>query len=369
MSRLSKPHSGKKLPNQPKGAPLFYAGRRLPRVITSNPWAFLRTQSRGALDQENAARASAYIDQAFDFFEAAANPRKSSRPLLYYYSFLNLAKVVILHKRGVRLPLAVKHGLRDAKANVKKRLRFEGQKVQFSNIDRGSHSEFFPELILTLGGSAALCGRSFRVVDLLGQIPGIHRTYCSVVRTRPNFMPIKEIEFFSDGKKVWALLRIESSKKDKDVGDALPELRRRDKFKSLFHQVTPDKKDKDETWFMTDQVPGSGRGIDKAIERISRELRSIGIYAILTHHGYRYYLANISPKCLVPQLCSIYAVMFYLGSITRYKPHDFEKIVSRNYEWLVAEFLETQPMQFLYLLASHIAGVEVVKPFAVVRQG
>ncbi len=54
--------------------------------------------------------------------------------------------------------------------------------------------------------------------------------------------------------------------------------------------------------------------------------------------------------------------MFYLGSITRYKPYDFDKIITQRYSWLIGEFLSTQPMQFLYALASHLDGVEVVRP-------
>jgi hypothetical protein len=58
--------------------------------------------------------------------------------------------------------------------------------------------------------------------------------------------------------------------------------------------------------------------------------------------------------------------MFYLGSLTRYKPADFDKIVTHRYSWMVAEFLETQPVQFIYGIASFLGGVEVVRPFAAI---
>jgi hypothetical protein len=59
--------------------------------------------------------------------------------------------------------------------------------------------------------------------------------------------------------------------------------------------------------------------------------------------------------------------MFYLGSLTRYKPYDFDKIVTHEYAWLVGEFLNTQPIQFLYGLASTLDGIEVVQPYAAAR--
>lgn len=104
-----------------------------------------------------------------------------------------------------------------------------------------------------------------------------------------------------------------------------------------------------------------------AIAELSENLRHLGLFAILTEKGYRYYLGHFAPRLLFPQLCSVYAAMFYLGSVTRYKPHHFDSIVSRGYEWLVADFLDSQPSQFLYLLASTIAGVEVKKPYATIQ--
>ena len=58
--------------------------------------------------------------------------------------------------------------------------------------------------------------------------------------------------------------------------------------------------------------------------------------------------------------------MFFLGSVTRYRPYDYDTILGGRYAWLVEEFIATQPTQFLYLLASTLAGVEVVRPLAAV---
>lgn len=336
----------------------------MPRVVTSDPWAFLRNKSRLLLGKDDAERAYTYVDQAFDFFEAAANPRISSRPLLYYYSFLNLVKVLILQKRSIQLPLIARHGITDPGANVKQRLRFAGQLVRFKSPAR-KHSELFPELLLALEGEKRLSSGEHRVIHLLAQIPGIHRTCCSVLDEDPIFCPIEPIEFYSGRGKVWALLR--ARKSDKDVADTLGAIRRSHRFQRTFSHVTS--KVKEELWFESIQVRGRGRGIDNAIGKLSRYIRRVGVYAIFTQRGYRYYLGKCPPRKLIPQLCSIYAVMFYLGSITRYKPHYFDAIISKQYDWLVAEFLETQPVQFLYLLASHCAGVEVIKPYATARHG
>jgi hypothetical protein len=106
------------------------------------------------------------------------------------------------------------------------------------------------------------------------------------------------------------------------------------------------------------------KGVDTAILNIANKFKKIGIFAILTHGGYKFYLPTFK-VINIPQVAIAYAFIFYLGSITRYKPDVFDKILSGSYSWLVAEYLATQPMQFLYMLASHLAGVDVVRPHAV----
>ena len=355
QGRPKAPTIGKVLGYQPSGAPIFYLKNRLPRVVTSDPWAFLRYRARVVLPAEIARRASSYVDQAFDFFESAANPRTSSRPLLYYYAFLNLAKVLVLLKGTRHLPLLLRHGISDPKANVKERLRFEGQRVQVAGRAH-DHSEFFPEFLSAFGVTPT--AHSF------SQIPGIHRTCCTVLDHAPRFCPVDAVDFYSKNGQIWATMKVSPS--DKDVGSSLPKIRSSRRFRRAFSQVEGSD---GQIWFETNPEPGQRRGTDIAIGRLCAKLRDIGFHAILTQKGYRYYIDNFAPREVLPQLCAIYAVMFYLGSITRYKPHYFDAIVSRGYDWLVAEFLETQPTQFLYLLSSHVAGVEVIKPHATVTHG
>jgi hypothetical protein len=58
--------------------------------------------------------------------------------------------------------------------------------------------------------------------------------------------------------------------------------------------------------------------------------------------------------------------MYYFGSITRYRPADYTKIYEKH-TWLISDFLENEPTQFLYGIASTIAGVDVVVPMAITR--
>ena len=55
----------------------------------------------------------------------------------------------------------------------------------------------------------------------------------------------------------------------------------------------------------------------------------------------------------------IYAIMFFLGSVTRYNPYFFDTLMDEKEQWLISEFLNTQPKQFLYYMASAVVGKPV----------
>lgn len=348
---------GQAVRNPPTGFPAFFDGRK-PRVVTADPWAFISHLAADELAREQERIASAYIEQAYDFYQAAENPHIGSKPLLYYYSFLNLVKAGILI-RGMSLPPTATHGISEARANVRTRLRFEGQAVNI-HARASNRSAVLPEFLHLLGHSSPR-QRTFKLLQLLGQVPSVHRTFTKVTGQDPNFLPIRRVELEYAEGYVWA--RLVLSRRDKDVLDVLPVLRKRREFQARLYQVQA--QDSSELWFETDFEPGDRRGLDNGIKRLVKQLRELDVAAILTSSGYRFYLTSLTAGSRLPYLAASYAVAFYLGSVTRYKPHDFDKIIAGGYRWLVEEFLATQPMQFIYGLASELAGVDVVRPYAV----
>ena len=80
----------------------------------------------------------------------------------------------------------------------------------------------------------------------------------------------------------------------------------------------------------------------------------------------RYYLNLLSPSDRrVHPLISIYLLCFYLGSVTRYRPHEFEKVQQSKYGMFVAEFLETEGLQFWYKVACEFGQQNVSLPAVV----
>jgi hypothetical protein len=365
MPRLAAPRIGRPLQSQPTGIPLFFE-RRSPRLVTADPWAFLRHTAAEYLDAPTLGRAIAYVAQAFDFFQAAENPQIGSRPLLFYYSFLNLAKLALLIHR-VPIPLRLRHGIEDPAANTTHRLRVAGQQVRANRLST-NHTELFPEFWELLGGDAS-SPRTFRLLDIFGQVPTIHRTFTRVTGRRTLLMPISRIEALKDDTHVW--LRIALRRRDRDVELALPGIRRRTNFRSTFQQVaSPRSADgsTEEIWFETSPIPGRRRAVDTALTNLSSSLFRIPFSAILTARtGYRMYVVDIAPNDWLHPLIAIYSAMFYLGSVTRYKPDVFDKILGGRYAWIIHEFIATAPAQFLYILASVLADAEVLQPYGVLR--
>ncbi len=60
--------------------------------------------------------------------------------------------------------------------------------------------------------------------------------------------------------------------------------------------------------------------------------------------------------------------MFYFGSVARYRPSDYEKMLTGKFGWAIEEFLSSQGHQFVYLIANALMKQEVVAPWALRSQ-
>ena len=336
------------------GFPVFSRGAHRPRVVTGNPWDFLRHTLR-PLPAPDKERAFAYLEQAYDFFCSAQNPRIASRPLLYYYCFLNLAKVFLLHERKT-FPDVLKHGIADPKANV---LVAPLVDQEFAVVGVAQdHTELFPELFSALNVDQGLrIAGAYKIEELIRRIPAVHRTYTIVRNANDSFVPIDHVNVLVNGNDVWVsfTLQVTNSRvaAAQQALEARPDFRIFEKLNTsdsnvLKYQSTT-MQFRDEPSFYT------------SLDALAAQLRKLGIWATHTQNGYRYYLFSDTSK--MPQLASLYAVIFYLGSITRYRPHDFAKITA-DYSWLVSEIVDTQPAQWIYVLSSQMARTEVLSAFA-----
>lgn len=121
--------------------------------------------------------------------------------------------------------------------------------------------------------------------------------------------------------------------------------------------------EEDKVIFETKITTARNDKIRKDYFKLSQELRKFGIWYFIGNDGYTMYLSSL-PNNRYSSEMIIYNTMFYLGSITRYHPYLFDKIFSDKEQWLMSEFLTTQPKQFLYLSTAKILGQHVLKAYS-----
>ena len=77
---------------------------------------------------------------------------------------------------------------------------------------------------------------------------------------------------------------------------------------------------------------------------------------------YLYLCPHTEQDQLLPQLATSYALIFLLGSVTRYRPQEFDSLLRGRDGSFIQEFLSSAPRQFLYLLASDFAERDITLP-------
>lgn len=324
------------------------------RTVTTNPWSCMSAHVNMTIEPANKRkRALAFIEQAEDFYRAAANaPRAGSQPLLYYYSFLNLAKAFLVVKTNVSLSRCF-HGLKEPPDNIRKRLTITSQQVRVDGHG-GGRVKVYRELTKQIGFRAPSSVKDTKLVDLLEQTVAIHPTVCHTLNKKKRFFALRTIEFRTANKEVWIRLNVDKNELaiDKDAPGLI-----RNQMLS-FEEVESD--DRETRCYESEAMKYrvSPREIlPKLVESTKKD-----VWSVLRPGGYRYYISTIEKNARLAQVSSAYQVMFYFGSIARYRPDDFIKFIEGKHGWLVTEFINTQPIQFTYLLGSSIIDSEMVIP-------
>ena len=112
---------------------------------------------------------------------------------------------------------------------------------------------------------------------------------------------------------------------------------------------------KEHVCFETDPVSHQERAGVAVLRRGLVEPIRKYLWSVQTNQGFRYFLCT--REDFTAQVASNYAVMYTLGMIVRYTP---ELVDQLSREWIIHEYLATQPLQFAYLLGSGIVRNEIV---------
>lgn len=377
MAKLSQPRAGKVLQvlNRPIGFSLWptYKGARRhglnSHVYATNPWALIQVAVRKQCPAVARDEALASLQQAEFFFHSAVEARETAaKPLPLYYSFLNLAKAFAL-TRGIRTTFdQAQHGV-SAQLGLGGRELIDAYLDVFESPNKNGASNIFADFGAALGMPAMNGKRQYALTALLPQlIPG-HRIWCDAADEDERFIALDSIPFgqSTQPKQIWATLCIledDLSRLGKTRKALLAETRLKNLFKEVMGYTDPQTSRAVVRLEQLNPHTYTGRPSDLLSVVVDAVRPYIWSTATTVRPFRRYYLyAAPAPEhtSVLPQALSIYAIAYYLGSITRYRPQHFARIIAGDFGTFIQEYLSSQPSQFLYLMASDFARRDVVR--------
>jgi hypothetical protein len=332
------------------------------RLFLNDPWELIAEAiARELPDGKMRDVTQSFRRQAEDYFRAATVARELAvRPVLLYYAFLNLAKAYAIVEGKPDLTERAYHGI--LSFSPSSGTAIPGLDVNFDNKKKQS---VFKELLSQLGGNAAMLNTGMKLGHLMPQILPGHRLWCYATNKTERFLTITKSRLLhsEDSKEVWLNLYVHRdelgevglSEEQVLINGDLHEFEIAadpDHVSAVcFQQKSPVKYDTDPLVSVHKIISATKNKIWETV-RVESPYRRLYVYCCPPQeHGAR-----------LPQMLSVYLLMFCLSSVTRYSPGYFDYLLDSRYGPVFATFISESPMQFLYLMASDILGREVSKP-------
>ncbi len=315
----------------------------------------------------------AFVRQAKSYYISAKSLHYRSNSLLYYYSFLNLGKAYLLLKDPQRImgrtKLSVAHGLSYRSSTTNTDFQLESVRVC---------DGIFPMFYEAQIGIAISTAKTstLNIVKLLGYPSDISSQYglvgygnCKIIsslaavvtdltrnqswtiigipaRTDLDDFLRLQVNFLNSYQEV----EINRNRLIPIFGMGAPELSR---FRFFQEIVT--------TPLSFGGIIFSGAHIDNIIGTLE------------PYFGIHYYDDNSDFDLALPYLdiahstpipmnevLAIYAVMFYLSSLVRYRPNYLEALLNYKPAWLIENFVNTVPEVFLRMMVSKITEKDFI---------
>lgn len=341
------------------------------RVFASDPFNIIKT----SISQSDAAdrrkkEALAYFDQARDFYQASKFANiENAKPLLVYYSFHNLIKCLLLVRGRYTSIADSHHGLSlnfDTLGNKPTTSKMFG----FKSIV-GRPPNLFEDFYKEFHADGFDDGRiEFSMSDMFSQILVGHRLWCIAASKKERFINISEIEFLQSVAKdsIWAKMNLPKSEYKRlsyNQRDLLDLTYLSDDWRIVQcneFRNTSLKENNSELISLELLNPIQTRLPSQRINALSKTISENLWTSVSTQKPFRkHYIYLAEDYYTWPQVCSIYGVFFYLGSLARYRPQKLKQFLGGPFGSFISEFIENQTDQWLYLMASEFAEQEVAK--------
>jgi len=337
-------------------------------LFAVDPWTIIRDKIRTECPALARHEATACLEQASDFFRSSqASAIAAARPLQMYYCFMNLIKALVMTKGSIPTFNQASHGLSEKLLPGGKELK-DAYLDAFPSPGAQNKLQVFAELHKLLVGHNVPSGTKYNIASLLPQILPGHRLWAQAANKKDRFISIHELRFMQNtSNQLWINIMLVADDLTR-LGITHKQFLEESQLSSSFHEVkSTDVFDGRRLlcFEQTAKTTFADRPSDQVQSLVDRLKRRIWV-TVNGAQPYRRYYAYLAPaseqNAVLPQLLSIYATTYYLGSITRYRPQLFDLFLADAYGPRIEEFVSAQPMQFIYLVASEFAQQEITKP-------
>jgi hypothetical protein len=299
-------------------------------------------------DRENVAwNLKLYVRQAAEFCDTAGAAKPNTAPLIYYYSFLNLAKAVceLEHAAFHRTNECYRHGL-SWKSDPKKIVNPERESVSVTT--RGVWHSLWEAL--SQRPCPAPNPTRLNIKHLFSLCPEVAVENRGAFQGPLNLLDIPTADVLFDESVQEAWLKF-SVKRDAMRGFGVS-------AKELVHQLATTRSSFVEVRSTDKELRTFQSAVAKKIEKnrtIAAEMWPdiLGLN-VFTHFGFEKKLRYCLPvqKVLpitMPQLMVAYTILFWLGSLVRYDPHSVDWLMDSQYWILIDGFMSQSRVWLLEL--------------------
>jgi hypothetical protein len=337
-------------------------------TLTADPWSLLHLTAREreahtkGVNRRTWRACGAYLKLAEGFYIASENAALPTKPLLIYYGMLNLVKAFVSATTTCELGIS---GVREYHGVV-----LDGpQKVRVTTSAKSKTINIFDKFADCLGFTVT--GMSLLFDEIAPHIPEIHEVTTSVLSSagkRRDFVPVEIKLLMTDpilkqkSTHIWSVIYYEK-KEETRINNLQARFHsgwRRGYFKAPVEasDCIHFESEKRKQFKLTEQSAAT------VFSNICREYEECCLASILSPSGYKYYVDLADPH--YPSICYTFLLMFYLGSVARYRPLELEELLVSNRGPIVSEALRLSPKQFLYQIAGLITNSVCVIPFAAI---
>ena len=328
------------------------------RLYVRDPWATLfEAVYRSPISKTRTDEALSYLDQAEEFYNAGTQVggRMSVRPLLLYYSILNLSKCLIA-VRNPTLDLShARHGLTATRPRPRAIL---GDEIGIRTSS--NYVNIFSELMTILDGHAPTL-HGLQVRHLLPQILPGHRLWTYACGRKEQFINVTIRAFHNPTRhRAWLLICVDRGELAY-LGRGVSALIAASGLPGKWRQVQNSDGDHAIVIEQVHETAYVGRPLD-CVTELFRSVRP-SLWSVVTTTGpHRKFYLNCDVGLAthrLPQWSSVYILFFYLSDLTRYRPVQFDRLLQGRYGPQIESFLGECPSQFLFLMASELLQREV----------